>query len=615
MNVSNFKELKAAIEDSVTTEITVTQDITFESGGARVNVAKSNLVIDFGGHNVTDNNSSSFTDTIYIPSTTNTISVTAKNAVWTGRNYYGVIGSYDGNTNSTTILSNINYTGPQFGYNKNGTTKIDGCTVVLDKGSSSTNPQEFCEANRVIISGNVSVTSNSTSNAVIWFTNVNAALTVEENATFKVTALSTYFLYTDVSPVMTFKKGSSTTITTKGGLFYTTGTSSHIAQSFIMEENSSFVATKTTNNSVPMLKCISTMSIAQNATFNLFSPQSSSAALVYFAQAANVTFDRCKSIVFYNNGGNVFSFATGSSSNPNKISIISQILRTWQTAKTPLTSAGGFDDVATSTFHKSDYSNSTTEITSTNSQILTLTNNLADGDSGYPMTTATLNLLSCKVFALGSLLLSANPVSDQSTNVSGTADASANILAKFQESSLTATATTAGEYSVTLPEKLAVNTVVNISANKNFLVKTQTLTVTGSVSITKISPLKFIWFSTKPQKSQIGRVDPNWEIEITDTRVSGDEWYLYAYINSPLTSGNNKLENSLVLKQNDTQTTLSESPILVYTGKFTTQNAKTNITWSEIEGFLLATDPTKTYVSGKYDTQILWQISTTKLQS
>lgn len=131
-NVSSFAELKTAIEDATSTEIIVNGDIVF-GDGAKINVAKSNVVIDFAGHTVTDSSNLSVSTTIYVPSTTNTISVTAKNAVWNGKNYYGVIGVYDGNTNTTINLENISYTGPQFVYNKNGITNIRNCTVKNDK--------------------------------------------------------------------------------------------------------------------------------------------------------------------------------------------------------------------------------------------------------------------------------------------------------------------------------------------------------------------------------------------------------------------------------------------------------------------------------------------------
>lgn len=64
--VSSFAELKSAVENVDTTEIVVTNDIVFESGGVKVNLAKSNLGIDFVGHTITDSNTLTFTNTIYI---------------------------------------------------------------------------------------------------------------------------------------------------------------------------------------------------------------------------------------------------------------------------------------------------------------------------------------------------------------------------------------------------------------------------------------------------------------------------------------------------------------------------------------------------------------------
>ncbi len=343
------------MENSTDTDIIVTADITFATGGLKVNTAKSTVSIDFDGHTVTDNNSATFTDTIYVNSTTNTLSVTVKNAVWSGRNYYGVVGVYNGNTNTTINLENITYTGPQFVYNKNGITNISNCTVTLSKNDSSTNPQEFCEANRINISGKVAVNSGSTSDAVIWFTGTGAQLTVNANATFTVIAGSTYFLYTDSSPVMLFKENSSTTIHTLRGLFYASGSSTHIASSFTLEENASFIAYKGKSNTVPMFKCIPNFSLGKNSTFQIYFEVISSTALMYFGQTATLTFNYPENVVLYNRGGNVFSFQAGSSSAPNVINIDTEMLRLWNVAKSPLSSAGDFLDTPTSEYYKTNY--------------------------------------------------------------------------------------------------------------------------------------------------------------------------------------------------------------------------------------------------------------------
>ncbi len=614
VEVSNFTELKNAIEDSTSTEINVKANITFESG-AKINVAKSNLVIDFNGFTVVDNNNLNFTDTIYVPSTTNTISVIVKNAVWSGRNYYGVVGVYNGNTNTTVELININYTGPQFMYNKNGTTIINNCTVVLDKNESSANPQEFCEANRLIIAGNVDVVSRSTSDSIIWFTGTNAALTVNENAVFTVNASGTYFLYTDVAPTMLFKQNSSTKITTKNGLFYAASSASHIAESFTLEENASFVAYKQTSNTVPMFKCTSNFTLKNNSTFNLYSEIIGSSALMYFSKTANIEITSPKSVVLYNRGSNIFSFQSGSASSPNVIKIETEMMRLWNVATTPLSTAGGFSDTPTTEFYKANYSqNLTATINATTSQLTSVENNLVSGDNSYPMTTSSLKLLTSNLISMGKIALSVSEVTDKSQSIDGVTDSGANVKLELDGTTNETTSSDNGDFSLALSSPLSVGTQIKLSVNKQFLTKTITIFTNGSVSITSISSLDFCAFTTNSNQSVIFRQNPNWSIEITDTRIEGDSWFLYAHILNPLSSNDATLDDALIYKIDGESYTLSEKPVLVYSGKKAQDNQITTIVWKNIEGFLLNIDTAKTYLSGDYQTNILWQITTQKLE-
>ena len=607
-NVSNFAELKTAIEDTTSTEIIVNGDIVF-GDGAKINISKSNVVIDFAGHTVTDSSNLSVSTTIYVPSTTNTISVTAKNAVWNGKNYYGVIGVYDGNTNTTINLENISYTGPQFVYNKNGITNIRNCTVKIDKNESSTTAQEFCEANRLNISGRVNVTSNSDSDAVIWFSGANAALTVAENAIFEVTAGSTYFLYTDVSPIMLFDHNSTTTITTKSGLFYASGASSHIAQSFTLEENASFVASKYVSNTVPMFKCVSNFTLKNNSTFRLFSEVISSTALMYFSQAANINITSPQNVVLYNRGGYAFSFGTGSSSSPNVINVETEMLRLWNIAKSPLSDAGGYDNAPTSEYYKNNYAqNINLNIKASTSQLLSVDNDLTSDDTGYPITTST-KLLSSSVISMGKMSLNVDKISDQSTSIKGLTNANSNIKVEYLDQTKLTTADPYGSFTLDLDAPIAINTSVKISANKQFLTKWLTTTVDGSVTITNLSPLKFNTFTSKSNQNLIFRQNPDWSIQITDTRVQGENWYLYAYIQNPLSSGENNLDDVLIYKKDNVDYVLSQTPLLVYSGKRNEDSQVTTLTWENMEGFLLKLE-NEAYPSGDYQTEILWEVST-----
>ena len=607
-NVSTFLELKNAIEDSTTTDISITNDITL-TGGIKVNVAKSITTVDANNHTITDVNTSTFTDTIYVPSTTNTVSVTMKNAVWSGRNYYGVIGVYDGNTNVTINLENITYTGPQFSYNKAGTTKITNCNITLSQNGSSPAPQELSEANRLIISGNVTVNSNTTGNAVVWFTSANSALTVEENAVFTVNALSTYMFYTDTQPVLTFKKNSYTKMATKNGLFYSSSSSAHIALSFLLDENATFISSQSASNSAPLFKCISNFTINKNADFELYSTVSNSTGLIYFGQQAVASINSPKRVVLYNNGGPVFKFQTGSTSSPNNLTISAEMINLWTKATTPLESASTISDTPTTSWHKSLYSeNVTINAKTSSSAVISVESNLAEGDTGYPITTTNFNILSANVMSMGALELKANEITDTSSSISGTTEALSNLAITYNTSTLSGAANSQGEFDVLVTKLVPVDTVVTIKSHKNFLTKTITKTSVGSVAITSVSPLQFYAFGSPANKDIIYRLDPNWTIEVTDTRKTGINWSLYAYISNLLTSNGNQIDNALIFKQNDVETTLFTTPILIHTENFSVSPNVTKIVWNASEGFLLRIDENKKYEGGDYSTKLNWNI-------
>lgn len=611
-NVSTFLELKNAIEDSTTSEIIIDNDIVFSSGGAKINTAKGNLTIDFNGHTITDNNTLSLTEGIYVPANSPEIVITAKNGTWNGRNYYGIIGVADGNSLVTIVLDGITFKGPQFAYNRSGITKIIDCDIVLDKNSSTTNPQELCEGNRIIIDGRVTVNSNSTANAVIWFLNSSSSLTVEENATFEVNALYTYFFYTDSSPTLTFKKNSTTFINTKNGLFYGSGSSSHIATSFTLEENGVFSATQNEANSVPLFKCLNDFFLAENSSFSLYSISQGSAPLIYFGGKATININSPKSVVLYNNGGSVFSFQTGSASSPNTLNIITEMMRLWDRATTPITSAGGFDDQPTSKYHKAYFGGDfVANFELSSSQVLSVSSSLQALDEGYPIS-IDIPLLSSQVIAMGSLPLIIDDINDLSTMLSGQSIAYANVRATFEGSTMNTTAEINGWFSIPLSKIMPVRTSVLIEANKDFLTKGYEIISEGSLAITKLPQLNFRAFLRKPESSPIYRAKNDWEIEVTDTRTIGEDWFLYAYIDDPLMSEIGVLPGALRF-QNATALPLSSTPMMIYSGKWDENRKVTKISWEKTKGFLLYVDTNQTYTTGKYSTYLHWIITTERM--
>lgn len=618
--VTTFAELKSAIQDTSSTEIILANNITFSAGGIQIPKNKGNIVLNGNGYTITDYNSGAYTDTIYFANTAGPdISFTLKNVIWNGRNYYGVICAYDSrnNSNVSIILNLVTYTGPQLIYNRYGLTRLQDCNISIEQNDSIAAPQELGEVNRIVIAGKVNVQSKTTGTSVLWFPYEGSAFTVEANASFILNAPSTYLFYTDTAakPVLTFKENSITDITVRNGLFYAAGAGAHIASSFTLDNGASFKATSLASSGVPVFKCSGTFSASAGSSFQLISLSAGSSPLMYFANPATISFQNPKQVVLYSNGGQIFSFQSGSAASPNTLNITAEQINIWSTAKTPYSSAGDFSDLPTRAFYKSGYASDISSSTQTTSNtVLSVTNNVLSSDGGYPMDSSSFNIFNARVLSIGKLLLTPDSLTDLSDTLSGKTDAVANLRAEFIGNTLFGTAAMDGSFSLPLSAKLPVDTKVTFSSNKNFLFKQMTVIVAGSVSVTRLTELNFYTFAVPYRRTIVKRLEPNWFLEVTDTRKNGGDWYLYASLKEPLQTETEQLSGSLTFYQYGIGQPLSETPLLVKQGTWSSPPKVTHVSWSEMEGFLLTVFPDQIYPSGKYVGQIQWEVTTEKKQ-
>ena len=114
----------------------------------------------------------------------------------------------------------------------------------------------------------------------------------------------------------------------------------------------------------------------------------------------------------------------------------------------------------------------------------------------------------------------------------------------------------------------------------------------------------------------LGRKEKTVNISIVDSRAISSNWYLYAYIDKPLSTSDDKhsLLNSLIfVDEFNNIVTLSNNPTLIYTGTGNDGNTKiTNITWNETTGILFKViDPL--YNGESYSTLIKWVLTTEDL--
>lgn len=141
-------------------------------------------------------------------------------------------------------------------------------------------------------------------------------------------------------------------------------------------------------------------------------------------------------------------------------------------------------------------------------------------------------------------------------------------------------------------------------ANKYFLTSKNSVTVTGSVSVTNLPDIPFNAIGTPRYSATLNRLDPNFEIELTDTRVNGGNLALYVQIESELQSDGNVIAEALTFTDDDT-TTLTASPTLVAEGK-TDGAQKIYLSWEKTKGVLLNIDENQVFDGGKYVAKLKW---------
>lgn len=115
----------------------------------------------------------------------------------------------------------------------------------------------------------------------------------------------------------------------------------------------------------------------------------------------------------------------------------------------------------------------------------------------------------------------------------------------------------------------------------------------------------------------LGRKETVVNMSVVDSRAISSNWYLYAYIEAPLSTADSKhlLKDSLIFIDSDNKvSTLGTTPTLIYSGSPNDGNTKTtNISWAENVGILFKIiDPL--YNGETYSTSINWILTGTALE-
>ena len=115
----------------------------------------------------------------------------------------------------------------------------------------------------------------------------------------------------------------------------------------------------------------------------------------------------------------------------------------------------------------------------------------------------------------------------------------------------------------------------------------------------------------------LGRKEKTITMTVVDSRAVSTDWYLYAYIDEPLSTSDNEhtLTDSLIfVDKNNEIKTLEKTPTLMYTGTKNDGDTKTTtILWEENKGILFKViEPL--YNGKTYKTTINWILTNEKIE-
>ncbi len=615
--VYDYNELKAVLEEDNTYNlIYFGADITL-TGGISIRASKPKITIDGTYNNIkytyTDYNSSAASQTIYINSASN-MNITVQNINVIGRNYYGIICVFDISSLSNVVVNytNVNYTGPQMAFNPYSSLNITDCDINIIPSTSPAH--EVAETRNVTLGGTVNIHSVTTYASIFWFRNVVGGvypfLNVLPNSNISITSENRYLYHVSSATYinMSFGENSVTNIDTATGVGYDDGDRTQnvlINTSAVLEieQRQQFGSTSTwcitgefKMNSGSSLKMVSN-----------YTGATSNRCLEFIGTNASLNLNNPRSVVLYNAGANAIY-----SRNTINYSLNIPQYNRWLTV-TPYASAGGIHDIPNYSWYKLENTNNLTvtgTITTTTTTISSI--NLTPSEEAMLPALSNFLLNNTRVLSIGRLSLTINPITDLSSDISGTTIPNADVKISYNGSDYYAQADNNGDFIYSYSPPLPIGTEISFVSNlaNSFLYRFRTVEIIYPGDLTIISATNQAIFSTTPFQYSPTLCNPTIPIEVIveDSRITPTVWNLYASISHELINEKgNVLTDGLVYLGNSNMTVLSSTPTLVYTSDGVT-TGQIQVNWPIDEGILLQLNIVPIVVKTTYKTDINWYV-------
>ena len=266
--ITTGDELKQALsEDNNYDYIYLGNDITATSGFV-INSKKNKITIDGTYNNIkyTYTNNLSSEATVIKASTSNN-KIILKNMNIMSSHGYGVIyvPSHPNYSNTVIEYNNINFSGIELSQNYYGTTKIID-SIIEVKDTNSVPAQRVCDSNRIIIDGNTTITSTSSTNTVFFFNDViPSSVKIMPNSRVNITTDKEFMNGTNRVDLIV-GHGAEFLLTTGNGFAKTT---THGARNVLIEEMAIFTFIEKSHQRIPMWNVFGDFIVKEGASLSV----------------------------------------------------------------------------------------------------------------------------------------------------------------------------------------------------------------------------------------------------------------------------------------------------------------------------------------------------------
>ena len=614
VQVFTSAELTSALEfDNGYDYIYLGSDITLENG-IYINENKTKITIngtyDGNRYKLIGINSNEVLDSV--TANENNIEIIVKNMDIEYTNTYGVIyvPSLSQYSSVVVIYDNLKLHGTQLSYNPYGTTKITDSIITIEK-TNEVDSQEVCESDRVILGGNTTITSSSTSSPLFIFRSDTASPSVIFLCQSRIN------ISTDTKEVMHGTNKLNFTILHDTEVNIITGNgfsvyAYHGANNVLIDERASLNFIEKNHQRIPMWAVFGNFTMREGSKLYLINSYDNTPSdnynIHFKGSNPNIVLDNPKEVVIYTKNANVIY-----TDNALNFKINCSRVNMWSSSTT-LTSAGGIDNLPEFSWYKENNLVKFEGIL-TSSMTAVTSHNLTSSELSKLSDIGNFTFFSRKQFSIGDITTNIHVINNTNNSISGHTTSFADVLIKYSGIEEVVSADEDGLFEYQASSRIENGTEIEFTTNvpNSFIYKTRKITTPHDGELSLLDTDTTVTFDLIPISSNpyiLAKKD-DLLIKVVDSRLNSTAWKLYAYINkSPTSQFGYVLDDALIFKKFDDEiVVLSETPKLVFTG---TDNGgvalKTVLTCSKEKGPLLDLSNNYLEINEEYFADIYFQI-------